>query len=133
MAETTKMTRKDLFNWIITLLDSVEFDTDEEREIAGEAKEMCFKNVERLSRKPKPRVNKEAIAFAENVRETLESGEPGHVWTAKEVAEAMGVSSHKAAAGLRRLTGEGIVEVCEKAHKNDANSYVLAGTETEGE
>lgn len=131
MAET-KMTRKDLFNWTIALLDSIEYENAEEAATADAAKAMCYKYIETLSRKPKPRVNKEAAEFAASVRAILEAGEPGRVWMAKDVAEAMGVSSHKAAAALRRLTGEGIVTLCEKEHKNDANSYVLA-TGEEGE
>lgn len=129
MAEN-KVTRKDLFNWILAVLDEGVYD-EEDALMADAAKTMCYKYIETLSRKPKPRVNKEAIEFAAAVRATLEAGEPGRVWMAKDVAEAMEVSSHKAAAALRRLTGDGVVVLCDKAHKNDANSYVLAAMEGE--
>ncbi len=123
--EVTKITRKDMFNWIAGVLDTVEFENDEEREMAARATEMCVKYVAQLSKPAKPRVNKDAIEFAREAAAVLAAGEPDKVWTAKDLAGEMGVSSHKAAAAFRRLTQLGVVGLQPKEHKNDANSYTV--------
>lgn len=123
MAET-KITRKDMFNWAIAVLDDIDYTTDEEREMAATTKEMFVKYVAQLSKPAKPRVNKEAIEFAEAAKAVIENGNAE--WTAKDLAAAMNVSSHKASAALRRLHKDGVVTLGEKAHKSDPNVYVRA-------
>ena len=122
MAEK-KITRKELFARIAEVM-------------AGdpEVVEMCEKEIARLSKPRKPRENKAAIAFAEDVFALLE-GADGPM-TNGEIAGAMSngaqkgeegyVSFQKVAAAIRRLEGEGRVTRIKGEKAKDKDTFVLA-------
>ena len=122
MAEK-KITRKELFARIAEVM-------------AGdpEVVEMCEKEIARLSKPRKPRENKAAIAFAEDVFALLE-GTDGPM-TNGEIAGAMSngaqkgeegyVSFQKVAAAIRRLEGEGRVTRIKGEKAKDKDTFVVA-------
>ena len=122
MAEK-KITRKELFARIAEVM-------------AGdpEVVEMCEKEIARLSKPRKPRENKAAIAFAEDVFALLE-GADGPM-TNGEIAGAMSngaqkgeegyVSFQKVAAAIRRLEGEGRVTRIKGEKAKDKDTFVVA-------
>ena len=111
MAE--KMTQKEMFAHIAEAL-------------AGDAQvvEFCEKKIAQLSKPRKPRVNSEAIAFAEDVYATLKEAEVPA--TNMELAQSFEVSSQKMAAALRRLVEEGKVIRQEGEKAKDKPVYLCA-------
>lgn len=112
MAET-KVTRKDLFERVKTAMaDDVE------------VVEMCEKYIEQLSKPRKPKVNQEAIDFANAVATHL--AEVDGPKTNKELAAEMEVSPQKMAAALKRLVeADTVIRVDGEAAKDPA-TFVIA-------
>lgn len=112
MAET-KATRKELFERI------AEFMNDD-----PEVVEMAEKYIAQLSKPRKKTENKEAAEFRASVATWLSEHEGAY--TNAELAEAMGVSSQKMAAALRRLVADDVVIRVEGEGKNDKPTFTLA-------
>lgn len=122
MAEK-KITRKELFARIAEVM------ADD-----PEVKELCEKEIARLSKPRKPRENKAAIAFAETVAEFL-AGAEGPM-TNGEIAAALSngakkdeegyVSFQKVAAAIRRLEGEGRVTRIKGEKAKDKDTFTVA-------
>lgn len=112
MAEN-KMTHKEMYALIANELAHI-----------PEIVEFCESRVAQLEKPRKPRVNEEAMAFAEKVAEFIAGA--GAPMANKELAEAMGVSSQKMAAALKRLEeAERIVRI-KGEKKTDKDTFVLA-------
>lgn len=122
MAEK-KITRKELFARIAEVMAD---DAD--------VVEMCEKEIARLSKPRKPRENKAAIAFAEDVYAFLETVEVpvtnGDVAAAlsngAEKGEEGYVSFQKVAAAIRRLEGEGRVTRIKGEKAKDKDTFEVA-------
>ena len=122
MAEK-KITRKELFARIAEVMAA-----------DPEVVELCEKEIARLSKPRKPRENKAAIAFAEEVAEFLGAAE-GPV-TNGEIAAGLSkgaekgeeghVSFQKVAAAIRRLEGEGRVTRIKGEKAKDKDTFALA-------
>lgn len=122
MAEK-KITRKELFARIAEVM------ADD-----PEVKELCEKEIARLSKPRKPRENKAAIAFAEDVFAYLE-GMDGAL-TNGEIAAGLSngaekgedgyVSFQKVAAAIRRLEGEGRVTRIKGEKAKDKDTFAVA-------
>lgn len=122
MAEK-KITRKELFARIAEVM------ADD-----PEVKELCEKEIARLSKPRKPRENKAAIAFAEDVFAYLVSAD-GPL-TNGEIAAGLSkgaekgedgyVSFQKVAAAIRRLEGEGRVARIKGEKAKDKDTFAVA-------
>lgn len=122
MAEK-KITRKELFARIAEVM------ADD-----PEVKELCEKEIARLSKPRKPRENKAAIAFAEDVFAYLE-GMDGAL-TNGEIAAGLSngaekgedgyISFQKVAAAIRRLEGEGRVTRIKGEKAKDKDTFAVA-------
>lgn len=119
MSETSKMTRKDLFAKAKVLVPEDEV----------EIQEMFDKYIEQLSKPRKPKVNEEALAFAEVVYDRLASMDAAV--TNKEISESLGgkemnASPQRVAAALRKLVESGRVVRTEGEKKSDRATFVVA-------
>lgn len=111
MAE--KITRKDLFARIADVMKD-----------DPEVVEMCGKYIEQLSKPRKPRVNKEAIEFAETLYAAVAEHD-GPV-TNKEMAAELGVAWQRTSAAFKRLVNEGRVARIEGENKSDPAMFEVA-------
>lgn len=123
----------------MTQVKALEFAVDRMREIEGDWAELdeAIAVIEGMVAKRKaprkPRVNKEAIAFAERVWECLNGAEEQAALTNGEVAAALSngaekgeegyVSFQKVAAAMRRLKEEGRVEEIPGEKAKDKKTY----------
>lgn len=122
MAEK-KITRKELFARIAEVM------ADD-----AEVRELCEKEIARLSRPRKPRENKAAIAFAEVVAEFLENAEEpltngdiaGALSGGAQKGEEGYVSFQKVAAAIRRLEGEDRVVRIKGEKAKDKDTFRIA-------
>lgn len=122
MAEK-KITRKELFARIAEVMAN-----------DPEVVELCEKEIARLSKPRKPRVNAAAVAFAEGVAEFLANAE-GPL-TNGEIAAALSngavkgepgyVSFQKVAAAIRRLEGEGRITRIKGEKAKDKDTFEVA-------
>lgn len=110
---TEKATRKELFERIVNVM------ADD-----PEVVEMAEKYIAQLSKPRKKTENKEAAEFRAAVATWLSEHEGAY--TNAEMAEAMGVSSQKMAAALRRLVADDVVIRVEGEGKNDKPTFTLA-------
>lgn len=110
---TEKATRKELFERIVNVM------ADD-----AEVVEMAEKYIAQLSKPRKKTENKEAAAFRAAVATWLSEHEGAY--TNAELAAAMGVSSQKMAAALRRLVADDVVIRIEGDGKNDKPTFTLA-------
>lgn len=110
---TEKATRKELFERIVNVM------ADD-----AEVVEMAEKYIAQLSKPRKKTENKEAAAFRAAVATWLSEHEGAY--TNAELAAAMGVSSQKMAAALRRLVADDAVIRIEGEGKNDKPTFTLA-------
>lgn len=120
MAET-KATRKELFELAKTAVEGDVTLTDEQVEALVE---MFDKYIAQLSKPRKKTENKEAAEFRSAVATWLSEHEGAY--TNAEMAEALGVSSQKMAAALRRLVADDVVIRVEGEGKNDKPTFTLA-------
>lgn len=122
MAEK-KTTRKELFTRIAEVMAN-----------DPEVKELCEKEIARLSKPRKPRENKEAIEFAAGVATFLsEQTDPltnGEIAVALSNGAAKGeegyVSFQKVAAAIRRLESEGAVVRHKGEKAKDKDTFTVA-------
>lgn len=110
---TEKATRKELFERIVNVM------ADD-----PEVVEMAEKYIAQLSKPRKKTENKEAAAFRAAVATWLTEHEGA--FTNAELAAAMGVSSQKMAAALRRLVADDAVIRIEGEGKNDKPTFTIA-------
>lgn len=110
---TEKATRKELFERIVNVM------ADD-----PEVVEMAEKYIAQLSKPRKKTENKEAAEFRAAVATWLSEHEGAY--TNAELAAAMGVSSQKMAAALRRLVADDAVIRIEGEGKNDKPTFTLA-------
>ncbi len=122
MAEK-KITRKELFARIAEVM------ADD-----PEVKELCEKEIARLSKPRKPRENKDAIEFAAGVATFLSEQEQpltnGKIAMALSNGAQKGeegyVSFQKVAAAIRRLEGEGAVIRHKGEKSKDKDTFTIA-------
>lgn len=105
-------TQKEMFERIMAVME-------DDAEIVA----FCKKKIEQLDRK-KPYFNPEAEEFAKAVATYLSEDESPK--TCAEIGEAMGCSTNKAAAAVKRLLKDEIIIEIEPSKKSGRKTYVIA-------
>lgn len=109
-----KKTQKEMF---LHIMETMADDT--------EVVEFCQHKLDILG-KPRPKkVNQEAIDFAKAVA-TFLSDDDSKAFTCGQIAEALGESTGRVSAALRRLVGEETVVAVQSVKKSGKTTYVLA-------